>query len=68
MNFTYYDNEGNEYERWDSSKGESKGKLPTIMAIMLKFNNKMDANKPFNFMTAVALPLARNDYKEDLHK
>ncbi len=65
VNFTYCDSDGNEYDSWDSSQGESRGKLPTIIAVMLEFNNKTDANTPYKFLTAVAPPLARKAYNGD---
>ena len=62
VDFTYYDSSGGEYDSWDSTQDQHKDKLPAIVSIMLKFINKADTEAPFKFITAVALPLAREKY------
>jgi general secretion pathway protein J len=59
VNFTYYDEEGEEYDNWDSTSDEFKHKVPKRVSIELEFENSTDPERPFSFMTSVALPLAR---------
>ncbi|MBL7174348.1 MAG: prepilin-type N-terminal cleavage/methylation domain-containing protein [Desulfobacteraceae bacterium] len=62
VNFTYYTNEGEEYESWDSTKDEFKGRVPAMVSIVLEFFNRSNPEAPFKFKTGVALPMARNSY------
>ncbi len=58
INFTYYDQEGEKYDYWDSSNDMFKRRMPSLVSIMIEFYNKTDPESPFRFSTAVALPLA----------
>ena len=62
MNFTYYTDEGEEYESWDSTKDEFMGRVPAMVSILLEFVNRSNPEAPFKFKTGVALPMARNRY------
>jgi general secretion pathway protein J len=62
VNFTYYTDEGEEYESWDSTKDEFKGRVPAMVSIVLEFFNRSNPEAPFKFKTGVALPMARNSY------
>ena len=60
VKFTYYDSEGEEFDEWNSAEGESKGQLPSMVAIQLSFINKSYPEDPLKFQTGVALPTAIN--------
>lgn len=62
VNFIYYNDEGEEYESWDSTKDEFKGRAPAMVSIVLEFFNRSNPEAPFKFKTGVALPMARNSY------
>jgi len=57
IGFTYYDAEGEAHENWDSNEGPSKGKLPSRVSILMEFPNRTDPERPFRFMTGVAIPM-----------
>ena len=59
VNFTYYDDEGEEHENWDSTSDEFKDKIPKMVSIMLEFENSSDPEAPFKFLTNVAFPVAQ---------
>ncbi len=58
VNITYYDADGEMHEAWDSSEDEFKHKLPVMVSIFLEFVNIRNVEKPYKFMTRVALPMA----------
>ena len=60
IRFIYYDEQGEEYDRWDSSEGTLQGRPPARVGIELAFG---DASKeaPLRFLTGVALPTAGGD-------
>lgn len=64
VDFKYYDEEGEEYEKWDSTMEEFKGKLPIMVSISLEFVNKTDPEAPLKFMTRVAPPMAGEAYEK----
>ncbi len=59
VNFTYYEENGEPRESWDSASGVLKGKMPTMVSISLEFVNNLDPETPLKFMTSVALPTDR---------
>jgi general secretion pathway protein J len=59
VNITYFDDEGQAYENWDSTEEEFKAKLPKRVSIQLEFINEMNLETPHRFMTSFALPMAR---------
>ncbi|MBW1676822.1 MAG: type II secretion system protein [Deltaproteobacteria bacterium] len=59
VNFTYYDDEDEEYDNWDSTNEEFKDKMPKMVSIMLEFENSADIEAPFKFLTRVALPMGK---------
>lgn len=62
INFIYYNSEGDEYESWDSSEGESKNKLPSRICIQLFFLDESNPENTYKFETGIALPLAGDGY------
>jgi general secretion pathway protein J len=66
VNFTYYDDEGRGYDRWDSGNGEFKDKLPVMVSIVLEFVNKRNPEAPLEFVSGVELPMAREGYEKAL--
>lgn len=64
VSFTYYDEEGEEYDRWDSGEEAFKGRLPMRVSILLVFIDKSDPEAPLMFQTGVALPMGRGAYGE----
>ena len=59
VNFTYYDDEGEEHDNWDSTSEEFKDKIPRMVSIMLEFENSSDPEAPFKFLTKVAFPVGQ---------
>ena len=57
IDFIYYDAEGESHENWDSDEGPSKGKLPSRVSILMEFPNRTGPERPFRFMTGVAIPM-----------
>ena len=60
VNFTYYDDDEDDdgYDDWgDSTSDQSKNPIPTRVSILLEFQNRSDPEKPFKFLTTVALPV-----------
>jgi general secretion pathway protein J len=66
VNFTYYDEEGREYDRWDSTNVEFKDKLPVMVSIVLEFVDKRNPEAPLKFVSGVVLPMAREGYEKAL--
>jgi general secretion pathway protein J len=66
VDFIYYDGEGQEYDRWDSTNEEFKDRLPAMVSIVLEFVNKRNPEAPLKFVSAVALPLAQEAYEKAL--
>jgi prepilin-type N-terminal cleavage/methylation domain-containing protein len=62
VSFTYYDDDGEAHDSWDSTSESFKERLPARVSILLEFVNPSDPETPFKFTTGVALPLARNTY------
>lgn len=59
LNLTYYDDEGEVYDNWDSTSDEFNNKIPKMVSIILEFENIADPEMPFTFMTSVALPISQ---------
>ena len=59
INLTYYDENGEVYDNWDSTKVEFKGRLPVMVSIELWFINRSDPESHLRFKTGVSLPMAR---------
>jgi prepilin-type N-terminal cleavage/methylation domain-containing protein len=55
VSFTYYDEEGDEYDSWDSESENSKGRLPRLVSIGLEFINEENPEEPIKFMSSVNL-------------
>ena len=66
VNFTYYDDEGRGYDRWDSTNEEFKNRLPVRVSIVLEFVNKRNPEAPLKFVSAVVLPMAQEMYEKAL--
>ncbi|MDM8523382.1 type II secretion system protein [Desulfococcaceae bacterium HSG8] len=56
LEFIYYDDEGTEYERWDSESDESKYATPTAIRIKLELGDEFSS---LLFETMVKLPIFR---------
>jgi len=61
LRFTYYDETGETYDRWDSMEESFKDKLPARVSIFLEFVNPLDPETPVEFFTSVALPMSRGE-------
>jgi len=57
VNFTYYEENGEVRESWDSTSDALKDKIPKMVSIILEFENSSNPEVPFRFMTSVALPI-----------
>lgn len=66
VNFTYYDAEGQQYDRWDSAQEEFKDRLPVMVSIVLEFLDKRNPEAPLKFTTAAVLPMAAEGYEKAL--
>ena len=64
VNFTYYDDEGREYDRWDSTNEEFKDRLPDMVSIGLEVVDKRNPEAPLKFVSGVVLPMAREGYEK----
>ena len=54
---TYFDEEGEAYDTWDSSGIAFKNQLPAKVSILLKFVNQSDPESPLSFKTSIMIPL-----------
>ncbi len=61
LTYRFYDEEGKEYETWDSASetGNQKKMAPAAVAIRLSLVNDFDRERPHRFMTRVRLPFHR---------
>jgi general secretion pathway protein J len=66
VDFIYYDDEGREHDRWDSTNEEFKDRLPTMVSIILEFVNKRNPEAPLKFVSGVVLPMAQEGYEKAL--
>ena len=57
VNFTYYEENGEVREGWDSASDALKDKIPKMVSISLEFVNSSNPEAPLRFMTSVALPI-----------
>ncbi|KPJ99581.1 MAG: hypothetical protein AMJ60_04595 [Desulfobacterales bacterium SG8_35] len=57
VNFTYFDDDGEPHENWDSDKEEFGGRLPRMVSIALEYLNNENPEAPIKVMTSVALPV-----------
>lgn len=62
VNITYYGDEEEPHENWDSSDEEFEQGLPKRVSILLQFVNDVNPEAPHKFMTSFALPMARDEY------
>lgn len=62
INFTYQDEEGEDYDYWDSSSEPFKGKLPSMITLELEFLNESDPELPIKFVTSISIPMAKRKY------
>ncbi len=61
LKLKFYDENGRDYESWDTdaSTEPQKGKPPAAVQIELMLLNPRDAEKPYTFMTKIALPVRK---------
>ena len=57
VNFTYYEENGDVRESWDSASDELKDEIPKMVSISLEFLNTLNPEAPFKFMTSVEFPI-----------
>lgn len=57
VDFTYYNASGEVYDNWDSTSEAFKHKIPSMVSITLEFENKLNAETPYKFLTTVAIPM-----------
>jgi hypothetical protein len=54
--FTYFNDDGEPYESWDSDSEEFDGALPLMVSVAFEFLNTENSDAPITFMTSVTLP------------
>jgi hypothetical protein len=54
---TYFDEEGEAHDTWDSSSITFNNRLPVKVSILLAFVNRSDPESPLPFQTSVIIPL-----------
>jgi general secretion pathway protein J len=54
---TYFDEEGEAHDTWDSSSIAFKNRLPARVSVLLAFVNRSDPESPLPFKTSVIIPL-----------
>jgi general secretion pathway protein J len=59
VNFTYYEENGEMREGWDSAADALKGKMPSMVSISLEFLDNVDPETRLKFTTSAALPIER---------
>jgi len=57
INLTYFDDDGEAHDNWDSDSDEFGGRLPSMVSISLEFLNNENPEAPLKVMTSVALPV-----------
>ncbi|HAJ28051.1 MAG TPA: hypothetical protein DCG53_12550 [Syntrophus sp. (in: bacteria)] len=59
--FLFYDNDGKEYETWDSTSDNQlqKNKAPVMVTVQLTLENPNDRDHPYIFSTRMYLPFNR---------
>jgi type II secretion system protein J len=55
--FTYYGEDGQTSNSWDSTNESAENKIPKAVSITLEFENASNPELPIKFMTSVALPM-----------
>lgn len=56
LDFVYYDKDGDAHNSWDTTENNTNAQLPSRVEISMGFENTLDPENPFQFMTGVALP------------
>ena len=61
LTWRFYDDQGREYDSWDSEGGleTQQRKAPAMVALELRLDNEADQNHPYRFATRIRLPLAQ---------
>jgi len=54
--YTFYDQNGNEYDRWDSGTDDHRDKAPSLVAVHLEFAHPDSEDTPYRFMTKAYVP------------
>ncbi len=55
INFSYYDDDGEAHESWNSGDADFGGRLPRMVSIALEFLNDENPEAPLKIMTSVVL-------------
>jgi len=56
ITFTYFDDDGEPHESWDSDSEELENTLPRMVSVSLEFLNYENPDAPLMFMTSIVLP------------
>jgi len=56
ITFTYFDDDGEPHENWDSDSEEFEGALPIMVSVSFEFLNAENPDAPLTFMTSITLP------------
>jgi len=56
ITFTYFNDEGESYDSWDSDSEDSAQILPRMVSVLFEFLNYENPDAPLKFMTSIALP------------
>ncbi len=56
VTFTYFNDEDEPYDNWDSDSEEFNGTLPLVVSVSLEFQNYENPEAPLKFMTSIFLP------------
>jgi len=56
VSFTYYGEDGQTYNSWDSKSEGTENKIPKAVSITLEFDNALNPELPIVFTTSIALP------------
>jgi hypothetical protein len=59
VKFTYYDDDGESHENWDSESEDFGGLMPRMVSVSLEFLNYENPDAPMKFMTSVVLPMQK---------
>jgi general secretion pathway protein J len=57
ITFTYFDDDGEPHESWDSDSDEFRGRLPRMVTVSLEFLNYENPDAPLKIFTSVAIPV-----------
>ena len=56
ITFTYFDDDGESHDSWDTESEDIGGTLPRMVSVALEFLNNENPDAPLKVMTSIALP------------